>query len=131
MMKGERLNPVRRDILAFKVAECDGRVVGAVQVRKHPDGARELGSLIVERGKRGQGIAAMLIGAWLNETNGPVYMITGRAHADHYRRFGFAPCTAKAAPRSVRFHYMMGRMGRVVSFVLRLPPNRLCILKRA
>jgi amino-acid N-acetyltransferase len=131
LMRGERLNPVGRNIMNFKVAESQGRIIGAAQMRKHGDGARELGSLIVAREWRRQGVASLLIGAWISDCADPIYMITASAHAAHYDRFGFAPCAARRAPRSIRFNFMMGRLGRIVSLLMRLPPNRLCVLRRA
>jgi amino-acid N-acetyltransferase len=45
LVHSERLNPSALRWLNFIVAERDGEVIGAVQMRHHADGSRELGSL--------------------------------------------------------------------------------------
>jgi amino-acid N-acetyltransferase len=130
LVKSERLNPTGLDWRRFTVAIRGGRLIGAVQVRHHPDGARELGSLVVVPGQRGHGVAHALIDAALATVTGPVWMITRREHADHYALWGFTLCHPKSAPRSVRFNYRMGRAARVLSWLKRLEPANLTLLER-
>jgi amino-acid N-acetyltransferase len=130
LVKSERLNPTGLDWRRFTVAVRDGRLIGAVQIRHHPDGARELGSLVVFSDQRGQGVAHALIDAALATVTGPVWMITRRAHADHYAAWGFAGCAPKTAPRSVRFNFRMGRAARVLSWLRGLEPANLTVLAR-
>jgi len=106
----ERLNPRGLDWPNFVVAEEDGRLVGVAQMRKHPDGARELASLVVLAEVRGSGVAARLIEALLADESGPVCMIVDRPFAAHYRRWGFAEIAARSAPASVRSNYRIGRI---------------------
>ena len=98
LARGERLKPFGLNWPNFIVAERDGRIIGAVQLRGHWDGSCELGSLVVEATARGQGIAARLIDRRLADTPGRVLIITGRRFADHYRRWGFEPI-APTLPR--------------------------------
>ena len=91
LARGERVNPIGLSWPNFVVAERGGAVVGAVQLRSHRDGSRELGTLVVARPSRSQGIAAGLIDALLSRHTGRILMITGRRHADHYAHWGFAP----------------------------------------
>jgi amino-acid N-acetyltransferase len=130
LVKSERLNPTGLDWHRFIVAVRDGRLIGAVQIRHHPDGARELGSLVVVADQRGQGVAHALIDAALAGVEGPVWMITRRAHIDHYAAWGFSRREPASAPRSVRFNYRMGRAVRVVSWLRRQEPTNLTLLLR-
>src|SRR5688572_30369592 len=96
LVNGERLNPTGLDWRNFLVADDGWHVVGAVQMRKHRDGSHELGSLVVARPARGQGIAAALIDALLQRETGRVQMVTDGAFGAHYRRWGFE-CIASRA----------------------------------
>lgn len=129
---GERLNPRGLDRWQrFVVAAIGDRLVGAVQMREHGDGALELGTLVVEASARGEGVASRLIDALLARHRPPVYMITADVYAGHYGRWGFRILEPSRAPRSVRRNWQLGRLGRVVSWLLRMPPKRLVILRRA
>ena len=130
LVKRERLNPMGIDWPNFLVAEGTQGIVGAVQLRRHPDGSRELGSLVVAPEARGHGIAARLIDALVARHDGPVQMITGAQHAAHYRRWGFRPVEPQGAPRSVRLNYRLGSLASVISFIKRRAPRRLVILHR-
>jgi hypothetical protein len=122
------VGPREGDIAA--IAERTNELVGMVQLRQHPDGSRELGTLVVRRDSREQGIAAMLIDALLAKQNGRILMVTRAAHARHYVRWNFAPI-ARLAPISVRWNYWMGLYGgRIISLLQRRPFNRLAILDR-
>jgi amino-acid N-acetyltransferase len=130
LVRSERLNPTDLDWQNFVVAADAGGLQGAAQIRKHPEGARELGSLVVAERLRGNGIAARLIDTLLAEERGPVHMITGLEHAAHYQRWGFRQIDPSRTPRPVRFNYYAGRMARVISFFKRCPPRQLVILER-
>ena len=81
LVHSERLNPTGINWPNFLVAAVGGRVVGAAQVRNHTDGSRELGSLVVAREKRGQGIASRMIDALLADEREPIWMITSETYA--------------------------------------------------
>ena len=63
LVRSEHLNPLDLDWRRFTVAFDDSGLVGAVQLRKHWDGSRELGSLVVRRDARHHGVASQLIDA--------------------------------------------------------------------
>lgn len=130
LVKRERLNPMGIDWPNFLVAEGAQGIVGAVQLRKHPDGSRELGSLVVAPEARGHGIASRLIDALIARHDGPVQMITGAQHAAHYQRWGFRRVEPQGAPRSVRLNYRLGSLASVISIIKRRAPRRLVILHR-
>jgi N-acetylglutamate synthase-like GNAT family acetyltransferase len=132
LARGERIKPFGLQWQNFIVAERDHRIIGAVQLRTHRDGSYELGSLVVESASRGHGIAARLIDKRLDGKAGRILMITGRKHADHYRRWGFARIEPGAAPPSIRLHYWLGHLGgRIMSLVQRRAFNPLAVLDRA
>lgn len=131
LVRSERLNPNGLDWPNFLVATEHDRLIGAVQLRCHKDGARELGSLVVERGSRGKGLATRLIDGLLAANPGRVLMITGRQHAPHYSAWRFRPLGAFDAPASIMRNYCLGQtIGGAFALLQRKPINRLVILDR-
>ena len=130
LVHGERLNPTGLDWPNFLVAALDGRVIGAVQMRKHSDGSRELGSLVVTKAARGRGIASRLIDALLAEDREPVWMITSEPYTGAYSRWGFRRIEPRTAPVKVRRNHLMGSLMRIISLFMRRPVRRLVILER-
>lgn len=111
LARGERVKPTGLDWPRFVVADDEGEIVGAVQLRAHPDGSRELGSLIVAPAHRKRGIAARLIETRLADASGRVLVITGRVHAGFYARWGFRRIRPIAAPPFVCMNYWLGYLG--------------------
>ena len=98
LVRSERLNPTGINWPNFMVAAAKGRVIGAVQIRKHTDGSRELGSLVVAKEARSQGIASRLIDTLLADDRKPIWLITAAANAGAYSRWGFEQIEVRAAP---------------------------------
>ncbi|HEU4377632.1 MAG TPA: GNAT family N-acetyltransferase [Hyphomicrobiaceae bacterium] len=131
LVRSERLNPNGLDWPNFVVATEQDRLIGAVQLRCHKDGARELGSLVVERGSRGRGLATRLVGSLLAANPGRILMITSKQHAPYYSSWCFRPIAAFDAPASVRRNYCLGQIiGGAFALLQRRPINRLVILDR-
>lgn len=131
LVRSERLNPTDLRWPRFVVAESGGRLIGAVQLRHHRDGALELGSLVVTAGERGRGVATTMIDALLRPVQRPVHMITDARHSAHYARWGFASAAGVVLPRSVRRNWRIGRLMGLISFVRRQRRKRLVVLVRA
>ncbi len=130
LVRSERLNPIGVHWSSFTVAVGeDGYVVGAVQLRRHADGSRELGSFVVASRARGCGIGTRLIDGLLRCNASPVHMITASRYASHYGRWGFRPIKPQQAPRAVRLNYRLGRLARVISLFRRQRFNDLVILE--
>lgn len=130
LVRAERLNPNGLDWPRFVVA-CEGeQIVGAVQLRRHRDGSRELGSLVVAPHWRGQGLAGQLIDALLIGFEEPVHMVTQRRHAAHFERWGFRPAWALRAPAAVRLNWAIGQSVALWSLLRRRPMRRLVVLAR-
>ena len=130
LVRSERLNPTDLNWPNFVVAVVGSRVIGAVQMRRHSDGSRELGSLVVSKEARGSGLASRMIDALLSSEHEPVWMITAEPYAGAYSRWGFEQIEARSAPVKVRRNHLMGSLVRVISFVMRRPMRRLVILER-
>jgi amino-acid N-acetyltransferase len=132
LVRSERLNPNGLGWENFLVAAEHDRLIGAVQLRHHHDGARELGSLVVERSSRGRGLATRLIDSLLAANPGRILMITGRQHAPRYTAWRFRPIAALDAPASIMRNYCLGQIiGGAFALLQRRPVNRLVILDRA
>jgi amino-acid N-acetyltransferase len=99
-------------------------------MRQHADGSRELGSLVVSRAHRGQGIAARLIAALLARHAGTVHLITHHANTGHYDRWGFAVIDTCDAPRALRRNRLLGQMASLLALLQGRRPRRLVILRR-
>lgn len=130
LVHSERLNPHGLAWANFVVAVAGDELVGAVQMRQHPEGSRELGSLVVVAAHRGQGIAGRLIAALLARHPGTVHLITRHSNARHYRAWDFEPIAICDAPRSVRCHRLLGQAASVLSLLQGHRPRRLAILRR-
>jgi len=130
LVRSQRLNPTDLQFANFIVASSDSDVIAVAQMRQHRDGSRELGSILVLPAWRGQGIAARLVDALVAAEIGSIYMITGQAYLRHYARWGFQPIDPSTVPAPIRFNYLMGRLGGVISVIMGRPVNRLTILKR-
>jgi N-acetylglutamate synthase-like GNAT family acetyltransferase len=130
LVRSERLNPTGLAWPNFVVAERGGEVVGAVQLRPVAPGVVELGSLVVRRAERGQGLAARLVGAVLAGAPDRVLVITAAASAGHYRRWGFRRIPARASPGPVRLNHLVGQAAVVFSLLRGRAPRRLVVLER-
>ena len=130
LVRAARLNPTGLSWPRFVVAEQDGRLVGTAQLRRHPDGALELASLVVEPLARGAGVATAMVDALLQPESSAVYTIIDRRFAGHFARWGFAPVAPVALPRSVRRTLRIGRVVTGVGSALRRSRIRLVPLAR-
>jgi N-acetylglutamate synthase-like GNAT family acetyltransferase len=90
MVRRARLNPLGLVWERFTVAvDAADNVIGCVQLKAHKDGAGELASLVVMRSWRGKGIAAKLIGAVKEQSDGVLWLMCERGLVSFYERFGF------------------------------------------
>jgi amino-acid N-acetyltransferase len=130
LVRSERLNPCGLDWPNFLVAVSGRGLVGAVQLRRHRDGSRELGSLVVRKEARCQGIASQLINTLLAGANERVLLITVEAFAARYERWGFRQIEPAAAPAAIRRNYRIGSLASVTALLRLRRIRRLVILDR-
>ena len=131
LVHSEHLNPHDLDWRCFVVATDVYGIVGAAQMRRHADGSRELGSLVVRRNGRRRGIAGRLIDMLLATHAARAFMITGAAFAEHYSRWGFRRIDPADAPAVIRRNYFFGQLvGGALSLLKGRWPRRLAVLDR-
>jgi amino-acid N-acetyltransferase len=130
LVRSERLNPYGLDWPNFLVAVSGRGLVGAVQLRRHRDGSRELGSLVVRMEARRQGIVSRLINALLAGANERVLLITTEDFAARYERWGFRQIEPAAAPAAIRRNYRIGSLASVTALFRLRRIRRLVILNR-
>lgn len=111
----------------FVVAEREGSgIVGIGQVRPYP-GCPELGSLVVRKPFRAQGIAGRIIGELLALHAPPVYLECRSTMAPYYARFGFEEIPWQDAPMPLRRKARLAnRIGKLFGFrlaVMRYQPG--------
>jgi len=79
LVRSDRLKPTGISWPNFVVAVDGTDLIGAAQIRKHRDGSLELGSLVVDRRRRGRGVAVRVINMLLASEPRGVFAITGQA----------------------------------------------------
>lgn len=122
-----RLNPTDLDWQRFIVATDGNRqLIGCGQVKPHEDGTRELASIAVAQGWRGQGIASAIIDRLLNEHPGTLYLMCRSRLGPFYHRFDFRSIEEAQMPPYFR------RVSRLVRWLNRFRSGRegLMVMKR-
>ena len=120
-----RLNSRALNWRAFAIAETDETSVGVAQVRRHPDGTRELASLVVLAEYRGRGIASRMIEALLRHETDPVFTLLDRRYAEHFTRWGFHAVTTADLPPSMTRQLRLGQLVTGIGSLLRRERIRL------
>jgi amino-acid N-acetyltransferase len=130
MVRRARLNPSGLHWEQFVIGERDGRAVGVAQLRRHPDGTKELASLVVEPGAREHGIATQMVDALLADETAAVYTLIDRRFVDHFARWGFRQVGPGELPRPVSRTYLIGRVVTTLGSLLRRQQIRIVPLLR-
>ena len=124
LVRGARLNPLHiawpHFIVAEEVTPIQRTLVGAVQIRPHADGSRELASLVVTPSYQGQGLGAALIHAIFKRARFPLYLYCRGDLAPYYARFGFRAVSGGQLPPSLARHY---RISQAFIRVATRPPD--------
>ena len=119
LVLSEGLDPTQIRWSQFWVAEAQGRVVGCGQLRAF-DGAQELGSLVVARGYRHQGIGSALTRTLLASATHPVYLeCLGQSRAQFYARLGFEVTSLTQLPPTLQRKFALtNRLARLLKLPL-------------
>ncbi|NWF69280.1 MAG: GNAT family N-acetyltransferase [Chloroflexi bacterium] len=101
------LDPTSLDWRHFLLAENEhAQIVGIGQIKEYP-GCQELGSLVVLRAYRGQGIASALIAALEARAARPLYLLCQDRMMPYYRRFGYQQIGYWDAPPFLRLKLLI------------------------
>jgi N-acetylglutamate synthase-like GNAT family acetyltransferase len=94
------INPIGLDWKRFIVAVSEhGQVIACGQVKSHGGNIRELASIAVHPGHRGEGIARAVIELLLRENQCPMYLMCMSHNGLMYEKFGFKTITEHQLPR--------------------------------
>ncbi len=96
------LDPTQLRWSQFWVVEYEGKIIACGQLRSFPE-AQELGSIVVAKQWRGQGLGSLLVQHLIRQATLPLYLeCLGKGLAQFYCRFGFGPVSWKELPRSLQ-----------------------------
>ena len=112
LVRGAGLDPTSLDWPNFFVAHRAGRIIGVGQVKPYPN-SRELGSLVVLKPHRRQGVAAALINALVEPEQGELFLLCQQRMESYYARFGFGRVGLSQLRGAVRRKYLFTRVFRV------------------
>jgi len=101
MIREAQLDPTSLKWKNFLIAEVDGDIAGIGQV-KPLLGCRELGSLVVAKAHRKQGIAASLIHALEARHGYPLYLLCLAKLEAFYNQFGYRTIRWRDAPTALK-----------------------------
>jgi N-acetylglutamate synthase-like GNAT family acetyltransferase len=113
MVRGAGLDPTSLHWPNFLVAENEGRVIGVGQVKPYR-GSRELGSLVVLKSYRGQGVGSMIVRALIERESGDLYLLSRDRLEAYYARFGFRRVGWRDLRGVVRRKYTFVQVFRVL-----------------
>lgn len=100
-----KLDPTQLRWQQFWVIECDGRLAACGQLRSFPN-AQELGSLVVARPWRDQGLGSYLVEYLIQKATQPLYLeCLGGRLANFYTRFGFVSVSWRELPRPLKLKF--------------------------
>jgi amino-acid N-acetyltransferase len=118
LVRGAQLDQTQLRVAQFVVIVAGAEVVACGQLRRFGR-VRELGSLVVAREWRGQGLAEVIIGQLLAEADGPVYLECLDKLVPFYQKYGFVRVGWRALPRELKPKFGLTQvLARVVRFEL-------------
>ena len=129
MVRAAKLNPVNLRWVNFWVAEADGRVVGACQLRPYAGGSRELASLVVDSVHQHQGVGARLVSQLLTLCPAPIYLFCEDDLGSYYARFGFHGVGSEGLPPPLARLYVAGRLVIRIGALLSRQKGRLIAMR--
>jgi len=113
LVRGAQLDPTSLDWQNFLVAEKDGRVIGVGQVKPYR-ASRELGSLVVLKAYRGQGVGAEIVRALIAREPGELFLLCQDRLESYYARFGFHQVQWRELRGTVRLKYTFAQVFRLL-----------------
>lgn len=131
LVRAAQLNPRDLDWRRFLVADDAGTVVACAQVRAHGGGTRELASVVVAPGRRGEGLGRAISEATIaREPARPLYLYAESRNEPYWARFAFVTIDGDDIPRDMRGSLRVARVFvRIYSLVMR-QQFRLVMMRR-
>lgn len=112
MIRRARLDPTSLKWPNFLIAEHAGETIGVGQIKPYRD-CQELGSLVVDRAYRRQGVAAQLIEALEARAERPLYLMCESRLENFYAQFGYASIAYREMPGTLRLKWSAAALFRV------------------
>ncbi len=110
LVRGAGLDPTALHWSHFIVAERDGvGIVGIGQIRPYRR-CPELGSLVVLKAYRGQGLGGAILRALLASRPPPIYLECEGSKVPYYTRFGFREIPWRQAPLPLKLKAGLGNL---------------------
>jgi amino-acid N-acetyltransferase len=113
----------------FQVAEEEGRIVGAGQVRRHVGGSLELASVVVTRDYRRRGVGSLLVSRLIENQEQDVYVFCREELAGYYTRHGFRHAPPLSLPRDIARMYRIESFCTLLLFCLSHPRRHILAMK--
>lgn len=127
LIRSVQINPIGLDWRRFIVAVTpNGALIGCGQVKPHRDGSRELASIAVLPGWRGQGVARAIIERLVAAHPGPLYLTCRSSLGAFYERFGFRTIELAEMPPYFR---RISRLAKALGIIGLIGEN-LLVMKR-
>lgn len=102
LVRAARINPFGLHWPRFIVAEVDGQIVGAGQIKILGDGTRELASIAVVPAWQGRGVGSAIVRTLVSTADAPLYLRCAAHNEGYYRRLGFRTLAPAQMPRNLR-----------------------------
>ncbi len=108
------LDPTQLRWQQFWVIESHQQIIACGQLRQLND-VEELGSLVVSRAWRGQGLGTILVQHLIQQSTKPLYLeCLGKRLADFYTRFGFVPVEFLDLPASLKPKFGISNGAKII-----------------
>ncbi|MEG4418460.1 GNAT family N-acetyltransferase [Microcoleus sp. LAD1_D5] len=109
-----RLDPTQLRWEQFWVIECEGKLAACGQLRNFA-GVQELGSLVVAKDWRDQGLGSYLTKYLIQQATEPLYLeCLGKRLASFYTRFGFVEVSVQELPQSLKFKFGLSHLAKTL-----------------
>lgn len=112
LVRGAGLDPTSLHWPNFLIAEAEGRIVGIGQIKPYRD-APELGSLVVVKSHRRQGVGAAIVQALIKRERADLFLFCRDRLEAYYARFGFQQVGARDLRGTLRWKYALTRLFRL------------------
>lgn len=105
-----KLDPTQLRWSQFWVIECEGKVVACGQLRQFA-ATQELGSVVVARPWRRQGLGSFLVRHLIRQSTQPLYLeCLGDRLAQFYSQLGFVPVSWQELPSPLKRKFALSQL---------------------